>query len=77
MAAPVTNLQFQMCVDNEGYPVSLEPRKVYVSLPDPAAAQRGYVRVIDESGEDYLYPSEWFVPVDLPPEAERVFAEAS
>ena len=49
---------------NDGYPASLEVRKVYRSLPDPVAASRGFVRVVDESGEDYLYPSECFVAVD-------------
>ena len=68
--------QFLLCVNNEAYPASLEVRKVYKALPDPVAASRGFVRVIDESGEDYLYPSDRFVAVDPPREATRVFAEA-
>src|SRR5260370_27503635 len=48
--------RFVICVDNSGYEVSLERRKIYVSLPDPKAARLGQLRVIDESGEDYLYP---------------------
>ena len=48
---------FLLCVRNEGYPASLEVRKVYQALPDPVAASRGFVRVVDESGEDHLYPS--------------------
>jgi hypothetical protein len=52
-------------------------RKVYRALPDSVAASRGFVRVIDESGEDYLYPSDRFVPVELPREATHVFADVS
>jgi hypothetical protein len=69
--------QFLLCVSNESYPASLEVRKVYQALPDPVAASRGFVRVIDESGEDYLYPSDRFVAVELPQSAARVFAGAS
>jgi len=69
--------QFLLCVNNEAYPASLEVRKVYQALPDSVAASRGFVRVIDESGEDYLYPSDRFVPVELPSEAARVFAGVS
>ena len=69
--------QFLLCLNNEGYPASLEVRKVYRSLPDAVASSRGFVRVIDESGEDYLYPCNCFVAVDLPREATRVFAGTS
>jgi len=55
-----------ICIDNSGYEVSLERRKIYVALPDPQAERRGFVRVIDESGEDYLYLSKRFVPAQLP-----------
>ena len=68
---------YLLCVKNDGYPASLEVRKVYRALPDPVAASRGFVRVVDESGEDYLYPSGYFVAVELPPPAARVFAGAS
>ncbi len=54
----------------------MEVRKVYQALPDPVAASRGFLRVVDESGEDYLYPSECFVAVELPQAAARVFAGA-
>jgi hypothetical protein len=64
---------FLLCVKNEGYPVSLETRKVYQSLPDPSAASRGFVRIIDESGEDYLYPAEMFVAIELPRGAAELF----
>jgi hypothetical protein len=69
--------QFFLCVNNEGYPSSLEVRKVYQALPDEVAASRGFVRVIDESGEDYLYPSARFVAVELPQAAVNAFAETS
>jgi hypothetical protein len=65
---------FLLCVKNEGYPASLEVRKVYRALPDPVAESRGFVRVIDESGEDYLYSSDFFVAVELPQAAAQVFA---
>lgn len=58
--------RFLLCLNNEGYPSSLEVRKVYQTLADSAAESRGFVRVIDESGEDYLYPEAFFVAVDLP-----------
>lgn len=58
--------QFVVCVDNSGYPASLELHKLYRALPDPSAAEDGDVRVIDESGEDYLYPAEYFVEVEVP-----------
>jgi len=54
-----------LCIRNGGSD-DLEVRKVYQLLLDPAAAHDGYVRIVDESGEDYLYPSEYFVPVRLP-----------
>jgi hypothetical protein len=69
--------RFLICIRNEGYPASLELRKVYQALPDDGALKRGYVRVIDESGEDYLYPEEFFVPIDLPQAAVSAFAQAS
>ena len=57
--------RFVLCIRSEGSD-DLEPRKVYRVLPDRAAARESLVRVIDESGEDYLYPAEYFVPVRLP-----------
>ena len=64
--------KFVMCVRQDGSE-DLEPRKVYQVLPDSDAAREGYVRVIDESGEDYLYPAEYFVPVRLPVAIAREF----
>lgn len=59
-------IKFVVCVDNAGYPASLELHKIYRTIPDPQATRERDVRVIDESGEDYLYPAEWFVAVDVP-----------
>jgi hypothetical protein len=58
--------RFAICVDNSQYPASLELHKVYRVIPDEDAESDGDVRVIDESGEDYLYPAEYFVLVDSP-----------
>lgn len=69
--------KFLMCVKNDGYPASLEVRKVYQVIPDDDAAGLGFVRIVDESGEDYLFPSDFFVAIDLPKEAATAFAEAS
>ena len=62
---------FAICIDNSGYPASLELHKVYCVLPDDRAGRDDYIRVIDESGEDYLYPAVSFVAVEQPPPAER------
>jgi hypothetical protein len=67
--------QFAICVRNEGAE-DLEIRRVYQILPDARAAKDGYVRVVDESGEDYLYPADYFVPVGLSREAERALSAA-
>jgi len=58
--------QFAICVKNDGYEASLEIRKVYDLLEDRSAEDHGLVRVVDESGEDYLYPKEFFIPIELP-----------
>jgi len=68
--------EFAVCVRNEGCE-DLELRKIYELLPDARAAREGYVRVIDESGEDYLYPADHFVAVDLSVQAKRALAAAS
>lgn len=57
---------FMICVDNRGYESSLEIRKLYEMLTDRAAEKHHQIRVIDESGEDYLYPEKYFAPVRLP-----------
>jgi hypothetical protein len=58
--------QFVVCVKNEDYPASLERRKIYVALRDKSAEEHGLLRIVDESGDDYLYPTALFRPIDLP-----------
>ena len=77
MAKSKPTAQYVLCVKNDDYPASLEVRKVYRSLADPAATAKGFARVVDESGEDYLYPAAYFVAIDLPQAAAGAFAEAS
>ena len=69
--------RFVICVHNEDYPASLELRKVYQVLPEAASAAHHLIRVIDESGEDYLYPEHYFVPIQLPKAVEDAFLLAS
>jgi hypothetical protein len=57
--------KFLLCVDNEGYEASLEIRKLYEKIPDKEAERHNQVRIIDESGKDYLYPSSFFAPIRL------------
>jgi len=64
-----------VCVRNDDYPASLELRKLYPVIEDSFAAEHGMLRVIDESGEDYLYPREFFVPIDLPASIEKTLAQ--
>ncbi|MGO9567284.1 MAG: hypothetical protein ACLP5H_07075 [Desulfomonilaceae bacterium] len=58
--------QFVVCIKNEGYNASLELRKIYRVVPDATAAVHRMTRVIDESGEDYLFPQDCFAPITLP-----------
>jgi hypothetical protein len=66
---------FAICVHNGEYAGTLVLRKVYEILEDPSAEIRNYVRVIDESGEDYLYPQAWFVRVTVPANIEELLHE--
>ncbi|PYQ27615.1 MAG: hypothetical protein DMF56_19745 [Acidobacteria bacterium] len=67
--------QFAICIRNGEYAGTLELRKVYEVLDDPSAAKRNYMRVIDESGEDYVYPRSWFVTVTVPEDIEQLLHE--
>lgn len=69
--------QFAICVNNEGYPASLELWKVYRVLADEKAANHQLIRVIDESGEDYLYSASSFVSINLPEAVQQAFLSAS
>jgi len=70
MASARPRRRFLLCVRSPGCD-DLEPRKVYERLPDGRGLSEGYVRVVDESGEDYLYPETYFVEVELPRQAAR------
>ncbi len=69
--------RFLICVENKGYTVSLEKRKIYVALPDAMAFKHGHVRVIDESGEDYLYPKSLFLPITIPQSLRKAILKAA
>ena len=69
--------QYVVCIANRGYRVSLVVRRLYRVIPDKDAAQRGLVRVVDESGDDYLYPKKLFAVVDLPNTLAKKFAVAT
>lgn len=70
-------LKFAVCINNTDYLASLELHKIYRVLPDEDAALDGDIRVIDESGEDYLYPEEYFVFVELPQVLEESLLRAA
>jgi len=65
---------FAVCVRNEEYEASLELRKIYEVLEDSETAKHQMIRVVDEEGEDYLYPA-WFLPIELPQDIEQVILE--
>ena len=65
-----------ICVKSDGYRLSLERRKLYVALADTRAAKHGQLRIVDESGEDCLYPQEFFVAVELPQSLRRRVLQA-
>jgi hypothetical protein len=67
---------FAICIENKECE-DLENRKIYIVLPDDEATKEGYLRIVDESGEDYLYPESYFILVELPREAQDAFQLAS
>lgn len=69
--------QFVVCIDNLDYPAALELHKIYRVIPDEEAALDGDIRVIDESGEDYLYPSSYFAPIQLSAIVQESILKAS
>lgn len=69
--------RFVVCVKNRGFAASLELRKVYRVVPDPAAEGHRLMRVVDESGEDYLFPETCFMTIELPAPVARAIAAAS
>ncbi len=74
MRAPFNDLGFVVCVSNTGYKAALQVRRLYRALPDADAARRGLIRVIDESGDDYLFPQALFAAIDLPVELRERLA---
>ena len=68
---------FVVCIRNTGHRASLELHKIYRALPDAAAEAEGDIRVVDESGEDYLYPAVWFAPIKVPAAVRRTLLHAS
>jgi len=69
--------QFVVCIDNGVYPASLEKRKIYVSLRDAVAEKRNLIRIIDESGDDYLYPKVFFRSIALPQAIKKAVLAAA
>lgn len=69
--------KFLICIKNDDYPASLEVRKLYPQIPDADATKHGQVRIIDESGDDYLYPEHYFMVVELPIEVGRRITESA
>lgn len=76
MTRQTTKGRYVLCVSNRGYSASLDVRKVVRAVDDAEGASHSLVRVIDESGEDYLYPARLFVPIDVPKSASRLFSGA-
>lgn len=68
--------QFAICIDNTDYAASLIVKKIYEVLPDDEAAKDDFLRIIDESGEDYLYHRSHFVLIELPLEVEQALVAA-
>jgi len=69
--------KFVICIDNVDYPVSLEKRKIYEVVSDPEVEEIGHIRVIDESGDDYLYPTTCFIDAHLPKEVQAAVVKAA
>jgi hypothetical protein len=69
--------RFVLCIKNKGFEVSLEPRKLYQVLPDSDAAKHQQLRIIDESGEDYLYPESYFREIELSQSVQRALQAAA
>ena len=76
MAEPHSDRRFALCIENKDSD-DLEKRKIHVVVPDEKAEREGYFLVIDESGEDYLYPASYFILVELPVEAQEALRRAS
>lgn len=71
----INERHFAVCIRNDDHEESLELRKIYEVLEDATAAEHALIRVIDEEGEDYLYPRDWFLPIELPHNIEAAIVE--
>jgi hypothetical protein len=69
-------VSYALCIDDGGYPESLEVRKVYAVLADDRVDANNYIRVIDETGEDYLYPAKHFISIHIPPEYAEIISRS-
>jgi hypothetical protein len=76
MEVEITQPRFAVCINNAAYPDDLTVRTVYQVLPDESAARSNYLRIVDETGEDYLYPADLFVLIDVPLEAQKALMQA-
>ncbi|MGZ8846831.1 MAG: hypothetical protein ACXW3C_10240 [Pyrinomonadaceae bacterium] len=70
-----TQPSFAVCINDSAYPDDLKVRTIYQVLPDESAARSDYIRIVDETGEDFLYPADYFVLIDVPPEAQEAFMQ--
>lgn len=77
MQSANTETQYVVCINNKDYPASLEIRKIYQTVSDSDAVKHQMIRVLDESGEGYLYPSNYFVLIELPKAVVEAFSLAS
>jgi hypothetical protein len=77
MTEQPANAQFVLCVQNDGYEVDLRVGRVYHMLPDPVGERRGFLRVIDETGDDFMFPKRCFVPVEAAQAEESTMRHAS
>ena len=75
MEAESTQPSFAVCIDNATYPDDLKIRTIYQVLSDESAARSNYLRIVDETGEDYLYPADLFVLIDVPLEAQKALMQ--
>ena len=76
MEVESTQPRFAVCINNAAYPDDLTVRTVYQVVPDESAATSNYLRIVDETGEDYLYPADLFVLIDVPLEAQKALMQA-
>ena len=77
MKKPTRPIRFAVCINNKSYKASLEVGKLYRTIPDPEAAKRGYVRIVDESGEDYGYSADRFFSIAVPKPLEKALLSAA